>query len=289
MSLVSTVNSSSPLKIDLHSHTRHSDGHLTPEEIVQRAHTMQVDVLAITDHDTVAGIAPALRYQQRQKRPLNLIAGIELSTRWHAFDIHIIGLNIDPTDSAFQSRLACQHETRRARAANIARKLGLCGFDEAAEQAIDSAQGGQVTRSHFAKALVSAGIVKDNVQAFKQYLGKGKRAYVAAQWISIQEAITWIKEAGGQAVLAHPSHYDMATKWLRRLVSEFALAGGHGIELSYPNLTKEKQALLIEMARSAELMGSSGSDFHFPSRWTELGRRSTLPDDITPIWHDWNL
>jgi predicted metal-dependent phosphoesterase TrpH len=120
-------------------------------------------------------------------------------------------------------------------------------------------------------------------------LGKGKRAYVAPTWIELVTAVEWIHDAGGQAALAHPSHYDMTTKWLRRLVAEFAAHGGDAIELNYPNLTPQKQQLLIEMASENNLLASHGSDFHFPSRWTELGRRSTLPSDIQPVWHDWHF
>lgn len=254
-----------------------------------RAHTMQVDVLAITDHDTVAAAESARTFQKSQKRKLVLISGIELSTRWHGFDIHVIGLNINERDPVFQQRLQQQHETRLARAHNIARKLEVCGVPDIGDLVFKQAGNGQVTRSHFAKALVKEGHVKDHAQAFKKWLGKGKRAYVAPKWIELSTAIEWINQAGGQAVLAHPSHYDMTTKWLRRLVAEFAQAGGDGIELNYPNLAPEKQKLLIEIAQENNLRGSQGSDFHFPSRWTELGRRSSLPDGITPIWHDWNL
>lgn len=287
--LVSTVNLPNPLKIDLHCHTKHSDGHLSPEEIILRAHNMQVDVLAITDHDTVAAIAEAQAFQKTQKRRLTLISGIELSTRWHGFDIHVIGLDIDEHDPIFLERLKQQHDTRLVRAKNIARKLELCGFEGIGDSVFKSAGNGQITRSHFAKALIQQGHVKDNVQAFKQWLGKGKRAYVAPKWIELATAIEWIHDAGGRAVLAHPSHYDMTTKWLRRLVNEFAQSGGDGIELNYPNLTPDKQKLLVSIAQDNELLGSQGSDFHFPARWTELGRRSKLPDDIKPIWHDWAL
>jgi len=293
LSLVSTTHSSKTLKIDLHSHTRHSDGQLTPEELVMRAHNMQVDILAITDHDTVAGIAQAKAFQERQNRPLKLISGIELSTRWHGFDIHVIGLNVDENDLTLHQRLATQHSARLARAKTIARKLEACGMTGIGDAVFVQAGEGQVTRSHFAKALVEQGYVKDHAQAFKQWLGKGKRAFVAPRWIELTTAIEWIHEAGGQAVLAHPSHYDMTTKWLRRLVVEFAQADGDGIELNYPNLTAEKQTLLIKIAQDNRLLRSQGSDFHLPCRWTELGRAlgrsAILSDVIKPIWHDWDI
>lgn len=288
MPRVSTVNSKSQLKIDLHSHTLHSDGQLSPTELVQRAHNMQLDVLSITDHDSIDGLKEAHAYQAQQKRPLSIVNGIELSTRWHGFDIHIVGLNVDVANQQFRARIEQQHETRKKRAEKIAHKLTISGFTQARNVLHDRTDE-QITRSHFAHAMVTAGFVKDHQQAFKQYLGKGKRAFVAPHWITIIEAIEWIHDAGGQAVLAHPTHYDMTTKWLRRLVAEFAAATGDGIEVNYPNLTSEKQKLLLEMAELHELKGSVGSDFHYPSRWTELGRRSSIPDEIKPIWHDWPI
>ncbi|WP_240612830.1 PHP domain-containing protein [Alteromonas flava] len=286
---MSTVNFSNQQKIDLHTHTRCSDGQLTPAELVMRAHTMQVDVLAITDHDTVSGVAAARAFQHTQKRPLSIISGIELSTRWHGFDIHVVGLNVDEDNPQFLARLAQQHACREQRAIKIADKLAKCGMPDVGEAVLAMQHTEQVTRSHFAKAMVTLGHVKDPAQAFKQYLGKGKRAHVSPQWIALSEAIEWIHAAGGQAVLAHPSHYSMTTKWLRRLVAEFSSAGGDAMEVNYPNLTPDKQRLLLEMLSENNLKASVGSDFHMPSRWTELGRRSRLPDGVMPIWHDWPI
>ena len=199
-------------------------------------------------------------------------------------------MNVDRHCPVFAERLAQQHQTRLSRATRIGEKLATCGFaDVQANVMAQVTDTNQITRAHFAKALVANGHVKDHAQAFKQWLGKGKRAYVAAKWITIEEAILWIEEAGGQAVLAHPSHYDMTTKWLRRLVAYFAENGGQGIEVNYPNLTPDKQRLLIEIANDNGRFGSVGSDFHYPSRWTELGRRASLPDGIDPIWHDWTI
>ena len=108
-----------------------------------------------------------------------------------------------------------------------------------------------------------------------------------AQWPDIQDAVRWIQAAGGQAVLAHPAHYDMTTKWLRRLVSEFAEAGGDAMEVAFPGLQPTKQQLLVDIAHEHGLLGSAGSDFHFPSRWTELGRNLTIDTRLTPVWHQW--
>ncbi|MDB2330932.1 PHP domain-containing protein [Alteromonas sp.] len=275
------------MKIDLHSHTRYSDGHLTPAELVLRAHTMQVDVLAITDHDTVAGLDAAHAKQAEQKRPLKIINGVEISTTWHGFDIHIVGLNVNRDCPTFLARLSEQANARQNRAELIGEKLVKCGFNGVLERAMALAGEGQVTRAHFARVLVNNYGVPTMEAAFKKYLGKGKRAAVKAQWPSIETAILWIQEAGGQAVLAHPAHYDMTAKWLRRLVLLFAQSGGDAIETAFPGINKTKQMLINELALEHNLLASAGSDFHFPSRWTELGKNLGINSELTPIWQTW--
>ncbi|MBJ2129493.1 PHP domain-containing protein [Alteromonas sp. IB21] len=275
------------MKIDLHSHTKYSDGHLTPEELILRAHTMQVDVLALTDHDTVAGLDEAHATQAKQKRSLTIIDGVEISTTWHGFDIHIVGLNVDRQCPTFLSHLNGQAQVREARAEKIADKLEKCGFEGVLTRAKALAGVGQVTRAHFARVLVNNYGVPTMQAAFKKYLGKGKRAAVKAEWPSIESAIEWIHDAGGQAVLAHPAHYDMTAKWLRRLVALFAQSGGDAIETAFPGINKTKQELINEIAQTHNLLASAGSDFHFPSRWTELGKNLGINSQLTPIWHDW--
>ena len=277
------------MKIDLHSHTNYSDGHLSPKELIDRAHNMQVNVLAITDHDTVNGIQEAMDYQSKQKRSMQILSGVEISTSWHNFDIHILGLNVDHNNTQFLSRLEQQSQERDRRAQQMSDKLAKVGIENVFEQAKTLAGKGQITRAHFARVLVERRVVKDFDAVFKKYLGKGKKAHVNPQWINIDEAITWIQDAGGKAVLAHPGHYDMTSKWLKRLVEEFANAGGDGMEVIHSHLTPERKKLLADMAAEHNLQASSGSDFHYPNRWTELGKNLLLPTHLVPIWHDWSL
>ena len=277
------------MKIDLHSHTHYSDGHLSPKELIDRAHNMQVNVLAITDHDTVDGIQQAMDYQTQQKRSMQILAGVEISTSWHNFDIHILGLNVDHTNAQFLARLDQQSKERDRRAQQMSDKLAKVGIENVFEDAKLLAGVGQITRAHFARVLVQRQVVRDFDAVFKKYLGKGKKAHVKPQWISMQEAITWIHDAGGKAVLAHPGHYDMTTKWLKRLVAEFASDGGNGIEVIHSHLTPERKKLLANIAAEHDLQASSGSDFHYPNRWTELGKNLSLPEQLVPIWHDWAL
>jgi predicted metal-dependent phosphoesterase TrpH len=248
---------------------------------------MQVDVLAITDHDTVAGLDAAHAKQAEQKRPLKIIDGVEISTTWHGFDIHIVGLNVNRDCPTFLARLNEQANARQPRAELIGEKLVKCGFNGVLERAMALAGEGQVTRAHFARVLVNNYGVPTMEAAFKKYLGKGKRAAVKAQWPSIETAILWIQEAGGQAVLAHPAHYDMTAKWLRRLVLLFAQSGGDAMETAFPGINKTKQMLINELALEHNLLASAGSDFHFPSRWTELGKNLGINSELTPIWQTW--
>lgn len=248
---------------------------------------MQVDVLALTDHDTVAGLDEAHATQAKQKRSLTIIDGVEISTTWHGFDIHIVGLNVDRQCPMFLSHLNGQAQIREARAEKIADKLEKCGFEGVLTRAKALAGVGQVTRAHFARVLVNNYGVPTMQAAFKKYLGKGKRASVKAEWPSIESAIEWIHDAGGQAVLAHPAHYDMTAKWLRRLVDLFAQSGGDAIETAFPGINKTKQELINEIAQTHNLLASAGSDFHFPSRWTELGKNLGISSQLTPIWHNW--
>jgi predicted metal-dependent phosphoesterase TrpH len=277
------------MKIDLHSHTYYSDGHLSPKELIDRAHNMQVNVLAITDHDTVDGIKEALDYQALQKAKLQILPGVEISTSWHNFDIHILGLNVDHDDEQFLARLEQQSQERDRRAQQMSDKLAKVGISNVFEDAKILAGVGQITRAHFARVLVQRQVVKDFETVFKKYLGKGKKAHVKPQWISVEEAVQWIQDAGGKAVLAHPGHYDMTAKWLRRLVGDFAQAGGDGMEVTHSHLTPDRKKFLAQLATEHNLQASSGSDFHYPNRWTELGKNLSLPEQLVPIWHDWEL
>jgi len=277
------------MKIDLHSHTHYSDGHLSPKELVDRAHNMQVDVLAITDHDTVAGLQFAREHQATQKRPLQIISGVEISTAWHGFDIHILGLNLDDKDALLLERLEQQTQARHTRAMEMDNKLAKAGIPDVYAEALKLAGVGQITRAHFARVLLNRRLINDMQQAFTKYLGKGKRAHVKPKWIEIGEAIQWIQQAGGKAVLAHPGHYDLSAKWLRKLLVEFKQAGGDGMEVIHSHLSPDRKRQLALYAQEYDLLASSGSDFHFPNRWTELGRNLSFSSELMPVWHDWEL
>ncbi|WP_111977351.1 PHP domain-containing protein [Algibacillus agarilyticus] len=277
------------MKIDLHSHTTCSDGSLTPAELVLRASTFEVDVLAITDHDSIQALDLAYEAKAKYKLKLQIINGVEISTSWEGQEIHIVGLNVDRNCSLFKSRLDQQLQTRVNRAERYAHKLENCGIKGALAGANHYARGKSISRVHFAKFLVNEGHVSSFDQAFKKYLAKNAKAYVSPGWIDIPEAIKWIKEAGGQAVLAHPTRYDLTNKWVRKLVAYFAQEGGEAIEVSLPRQSPNEKQQLAQYAIDANLKASAGSDFHHIGRFGELGRDINLPDIVTPIWHDWSI
>jgi len=289
MDVMLTIESQeySNLRIDLHSHTKCSDGGLTPEELIERAVNFQIDVLAITDHDTVSALNIANDYIKTKNYSLKLINGIEISTAWEGFEIHIVGLNIDSTHPALLNLINSQQIARENRATRMGEKLAKCGFEGIYDKAKALANGGSLTRAHFAKALLHQGSVSKMQAAFDKYIGKGKRAYVKPTWCSIKEAIAVIHQAGGTAVMAHPVRYDLSTKWLRRLVVQFKEEGGDGLEIVLPQMSNDQRQLMLSFCEEYGLHASMGSDFHHPSKWSDLGRNLRMPESASPIWSLW--
>jgi predicted metal-dependent phosphoesterase TrpH len=280
------------MRIDLHCHSTASDGQLTPSELVQRAHTMQIDYLALTDHDTVDGLAEArttaAALSSRGCAP-SILSGVEISCRWQGFEIHILGWQFDPDHPAIIELLDAQMQRRAERADRIAEKLLQAGVSEAALLPVRQSRSRNLTRKHFADALLAAGVVNSIDNAFRRYLGRGQCAYVQPEWCSIDEAVAAIQQAGGSAGLAHPLAYQLSTKWLKRLLSAFCEAGGDALEVVSSQQAPHQRAQLAQLAKDFKLQSSVGSDFHGPSAWRELGRNLTLPDGSDAVWADWTL
>lgn len=285
MSLVST---SLLTRYDLHSHTKASDGDLTPEELIERAIEKGINVLAITDHDTCDGLLQARRYLIENERPIELINGVEISTLWENIEIHIVGLNFSSSHPAMVQLLQKQSERRLERGIEMGRRLQKAGIEEAWENAQNLSGGGQVTRAHFAQYIVKIGKEKTINNVFKRYLSKGKIGYVPATWCSIQESIDAIHAAGGVAVLAHPAKYQLSNKWLKRLVAYFKQCGGDAMEVSHCQQPPNEKQYLAELAGNTDLRTSMGSDFHRPCSWIELGRNLWLPNDEQAVWTLWS-
>ncbi|MBN3069242.1 PHP domain-containing protein [Pectobacterium brasiliense] len=276
--------SSFPL-YDLHSHTTASDGLLTPTALVSRAVDMRVSVLAITDHDTTAGLDEAQDAIAQQGLPLRLIPGVEISTLWENHEIHIVGLGMDSAHPALTRLLQQQAECRQSRAEQIAARLEKNRIPDALAGAQRLATGGQITRAHFARYLIELGIAANMNQVFKKYLAKGKIGYVPPQWCTIPQAIEAVHQSGGVSVLAHPGRYDLTAKWLKRLLATFAENGGIAMEVAQCQQAPDERTQLGRYARDFNLMASQGSDFHLPCAWIELGRKLWLPADVEPVWH----
>lgn len=272
--------------IDLHCHSNCSDGRLSPEALIDRAVEAKVEILALTDHDTVEGLE-ALHAAARN-RPIKIINGIELSTRWKKYDIHILGLNIDPDNSVIKNLVKQQTENRIKRALQIAEKMALCGIEHAYEKACELAGHKRIGRPHFAQVFINEGRVADMQTAFKRYLARGKQAYIPTPWISIPEAVAGINAAKGNAVIAHPLKYQLTQTKLQALINEFKAAGGTGMEVVSGEMTISQIQQMVGLCSRYELLASTGSDYHGDglSR-ISLGRQQQLPLNCIPIWHQW--
>lgn len=270
--------------IDLHCHSTASDGALAPEAVVRRAREKGVTHLALTDHDTIAGLDKA--GLAAREAGVSLIPGTELSCLWKNHTIHIVGLDFDTSETGLNLALERQNSNRWRRAHAIAEKLVKLNISDMVAKATDKAGGDVPGRPHFARVLVEEGVVKDSAQAFKRYLGSGKAGDVRAFWPTLEEVVQWITGAGGIAVLAHPRKYKLTATRLRALTSDFRQAGGRAIEVSTSGQSSGDLGFLAELCRREKLLASQGSDFHFPGApWCELGTIMKMPDGLEPVWH----
>ena len=266
---------------DLHSHTTFSDGVLTPQELILRAVEKQVDVLSITDHDTI----DAYKQMPVCTDRIKLVAGIELSTQWENNGIHILGLNIDLESDAIKVAAQSQTAARLERARQIGVNLEKRGIQGAFEGARKLADSDYIGRPMFAQYLINSGKVPSMQAAFKRYLGAGKAGDVKQHWADLPQIVEWIREANGIAVLAHPLKYKLTRSKLKRLLSTFMEAGGQGIEVISGQQTTQQTRSLADLCEQMNLLASCGSDFHMPDkRWAELGKFAALPANVTPVW-----
>ena len=268
---------------DLHTHTNVSDGSLTPSELIAHAQQLGVDVLSITDHDTLGA------YDQLPESPgVELITGLELSTTWAGRGIHIVGLNVDRNNPTLLAGIRQQKEARFQRAGVIAHKLTRIGIPSPLAAVTAMAGDAGIGRPHFAQHLVDIGAVKDLRAAFKKYLGAGKPGDVKDGWASLEDVTGWIVAAGGIAVLAHPVKYKMTTSKLRLMLNDFVAAGGRSIEVISGSQQPDVTRRMIAIADEFELAASCGSDFHTPENaWSQPGRFTPLPEQLPKVWDQW--
>ena len=268
--------------IDLHTHSRVSDGTLAPGDLVTLAAERGVTLLALTDHDSTDGLAEARR--AAAGTALHLVGGVEISVTWERKTWHVVGLGVAPDHPALAAGLARLQQVRELRAVEIGKRLEAKGIAGAYAGALALAGEAKPTRTHFARFLHQAGHVKDEAQAYRKFLGRGKPADVSAQWASLEEAIGWIHAAGGRAVLAHPLRYGVTRAWLMRALTAFKQAGGDAMEVVSGRSNPDEIAVSAHLAQRFELMGSVGSDFHAPSPYLQPGVETPLPAGIEPIW-----
>lgn len=274
------------MNIDLHTHSNCSDGTLTPAQLMARAAAAGVDVVALTDHDTVAGLEQADR--SAVGLGLRLVPGVEISASWRAQSIHVLGLWIDPAAPQLREELQSQAQRRRVRMRRICERLTKAGLPGADLLAAVQAQPGLPTRSHLANAMVAGGHVGRADEAFRKYLGAGKPANVAAEWPVLDVVVGWILAAGGVAALAHPARYSLSAGARRQLLSDFTAAGGRALEVVSGGNGAQHTEAVAAMAVKHGLLGSVGSDFHDPHlTWNPLGRSLKLPDCVTPVWRSY--
>ena len=273
-----------PLNADLHCHSTVSDGTLEPEVIAARAHARGVELWALTDHDEMSG--------QRRARDaalalgMDYLAGCEISVSFAGETVHIVGLGVDIDDPALIEGLARTRGGRAERAREMAESLARAGVHGTFEGALRHVGNPDlISRTHFARYLVEAGVCDDVAEVFRRFLTEGKPGYVPHRWASLGDAVRWIVGAGGMAVVAHPGRYKFTPNEEYALFTEFKAHGGQGVEVVTGSHGPADFVKYAAAAREFGLCASRGSDFHSPEEsHTELGSLPPLASDLTPVW-----
>lgn len=272
------------LNADLHCHSVVSDGTLTPEALAQRAKANGVELWALTDHDEVGG-------QQRaqaaaQALGMGYLTGTEISITFAGQTVHIVGLGFDAEDDNIQKGLYQTRGGRGLRAQEMSASLAAAGIKGAYEGALKYAGNPElISRTHFARFLVEAGVCSETNEVFRKYLTEGKPGFVPHRWASLKDAVHWIRDAGGVAVIAHPARYPFSATEEYALFSEFKAHGGQAVEVVTGSHTAAEYVKYADMALEFDLAASRGSDFHSPDESrTDLGTLPYLPGKLTPVW-----
>lgn len=272
---------------DLHNHSTRSDGLLTPTQLIELAARTGVDAIALTDHDTVEGLEEAA--EAAAHLGVGFVPGVEISVTWGETTLHVVGLQVDPGSQALREGLDSIRAGRLGRAKRIGEALERLGHPGTFEGALALARDERVlSRSHFGRHLAESGVVRDTQQAFDRYLAKGKPAYVPHQWADLEDAIGWIKAAGGIAVLAHPGRYDLKPMFRHELLEQFRQLGGEAIEVVTGSHRPEEYALWQREALEFGFLASRGADYHGPGESPcEPGKLPALHPSLTPVWTKW--
>lgn len=272
------------LNADLHCHSVVSDGTLTPEALAQRAKANGVELWALTDHDEIGGQLRAAAAARAEG--MHYLTGVEISVTFIGHTVHIVGLGFDPDNTALKQGLIQTRGGRGQRALDMAAGLAKVGIAGAYEGALKFAGNHElISRTHFARFLVESGVCRETNDVFRKYLTEGKPGFVEHRWATLKDAVTWIRGAGGIAVIAHPARYKFSTNEEFALFSEFKNHGGQGVEVVTGSHTPAEYLTYADTAREFGLAASRGSDFHSPAEsHTELGTLPFLPGKLTPVW-----
>ncbi len=272
------------LNADLHCHSVVSDGTLTPEALAQRARANGVELWALTDHDEVGGQHRAMAAAAAQG--MDYLTGVEISVTFIGTTVHIVGLGFDPDDAQLVQGLADTRGGRGQRAQEMAQQLAQVGIRDAYEGALRYVGNPElISRTHFARFLVETGVCRDTSEVFRRFLTEGKPGYVPHRWAALGDAVRWITQAGGMAVIAHPARYKFSATQEYALFSEFRQHGGQGVEVVTGSHTAAEYGTYAAMAQEFGLAASRGSDFHSPDEsHTDLGTLPPLPGTLTPVW-----
>jgi 3',5'-nucleoside bisphosphate phosphatase len=245
--------------------------------------------LALTDHDTLDGLEEA--HGAARSHGMQLIPGVEISATWSGRTLHVVALGVDPSNATLAQGLGALRSSRLQRAEAISRRLTAVGINAALNGALAlAANPGVIGRAHFARHLVAAGVVSDTKAAFRRFLGEGKPGYVRHAWSPLAEAVDWIRQAGGIAVLAHPVRYGLRVARLRALFEQFRAMGGFAVEVVTAAQSAQQAAEIARLASASGLAASAGTDFHSPEEsWLDLGQLANLPPDCVPVWRGWQV
>jgi predicted metal-dependent phosphoesterase TrpH len=269
---------------DLHCHSTVSDGTLEPEVVAARARANGVDLWALTDHDEVGGLQRAAAAAKAQG--LAFLTGAEISVTFANTTVHIVGLGFDASDERLVQGLRQTRGGRGERAQEMAAQLAQVGIPGAYEGALRYVGNPElISRTHFARFLVEQRVCRDTGEVFRRFLTEGKPGFVPHRWARLGDAVRWICDAGGVAIIAHPARYSLSANEEFALFSEFRQHGGQGVEVVTGSHTTAECATYAGMAREFGLAASRGSDFHSPDEsHTDLGTLPPLPGDLTPVW-----
>jgi len=268
--------------VDFHTHSHFSDGVLAPTPLVERARLRGVGTLALTDHDTTAGLAEARAACLASG--IRFVPGVELSATWRGQTIHLVGLQIDAARPALGTHLSRVLARRKARLGEIGERLEKRARLPGRELAALAAQGTAPTRLNLARLLVAHGHARDTQEAFDRWLNRDKPGHVAPEWPSLDEAMTALRDNGALAVLAHPHRYRASAGQLRELTAAFAERGGVALEASMAGMSPNDADRIASLCRRFKLHASMGSDFHDPAvPWNPLGRWLKLAPGLEPV------